>query len=220
MFTQAIDTRNLGQTVGSTTGSGANNASDPAASQDRFLKLLVAQLNNQDPLNPMDNAQMTSQMAQINTVSGIQELNATLRGMASQFGAMQAMQGTSLVGREALVSGTQLGFDGVIGKGAMRLDQNAGNVTVDVLGSAGQVIDSLDFGPLTAGQHSFNWDGSGVNPTTVSGFRVRASTDGQPVSASTFTRLTVTGSGMTNGAMSLQMQDGRTVGYDQVVSFI
>ncbi|MDP2261846.1 MAG: flagellar hook capping FlgD N-terminal domain-containing protein [Hydrogenophaga sp.] len=220
MFTQAIDTRNLGQTVGSTTGSGANNASDPAASQDRFLKLLVAQLNNQDPLNPMDNAQMTSQMAQINTVSGIQELNATLKGMASQFGAMQAMQGTSLVGREALVSGSQLGFDGVIGKGAMRLDQNAGNVSVDVLGSAGQVIDTLNFGPLTAGQHSFNWDGSGVNPTTVSGFRVRASTDGQPVGATTFTRLTVTGSGMTNGAMSLQMQDGRTVGYDQVVSFI
>ena len=52
------------------------------ASQDRFLKLLVAQLNNQDPLNPMDNAQMTTQMAQINTVSGIQELNATLKGMA------------------------------------------------------------------------------------------------------------------------------------------
>jgi flagellar basal-body rod modification protein FlgD len=220
MFTQAIDTRSLGQTVGSTTGSGAANASDPTASQDRFLKLLVAQLNNQDPLNPMDNAQMTSQMAQINTVSGIQELNATLKGMASQFGAMQAMQGTALVGREALVSGTQLGFDGVIGKGAMRLSQNAGNVTVDVLGSAGEVIDSLNFGPLTAGQHSFNWDGSGVDPTKVSGFRVRASTDGQPVSASTFTRLTVTGSVMTNGAMNLQMQDGRTVGYDQVVSFI
>ncbi|MBS3997129.1 MAG: flagellar hook assembly protein FlgD [Hydrogenophaga sp.] len=220
MFTQAIDTRNLGQAVGSTTGSGGNNATDPAASQDRFLKLLVAQLNNQDPLNPMDNAQMTTQMAQINTVSGIQELNATLKGMAAQFGSMQALQGTSLVGREALVSGTQLGFDGTLGKGAMRLEQGASQVSVEVLGKGGQVIDTLQFGPLTAGQHSFNWDGSGTDPTQVSGFRVRASNDGQPVAASTFSRFTVTGSGMSQGAMTLQLQDGRSLGYDQVVSFI
>ena len=46
-----------------------------AGSEDRFLKLLVAQMQNQDPLNPMDNAQVTSQMAQINTVSGIDKLN-------------------------------------------------------------------------------------------------------------------------------------------------
>ena len=52
-------------------GTKANAATDPAAAQDRFLKLLVAQLNNQDPMNPLDNAQMTSQIAQINTVTGI-----------------------------------------------------------------------------------------------------------------------------------------------------
>ena len=53
----------------------ATTANDSAAAQDRFLKLLVAQLNNQDPMTPMDNAQMTSQIAQINTVTGIQQLN-------------------------------------------------------------------------------------------------------------------------------------------------
>ena len=62
---------------------------DPAAMQDRFLKLLVAQMNNQDPMSPMDNAQLTSQMAQINTVSGIQELNQSVSKISSQFGAMQ-----------------------------------------------------------------------------------------------------------------------------------
>ena len=122
MFATPLDTSSLGTTVGSTTGTSAKNNMDPAASQDRFLKLLVAQLNNQDPLNPMDNAQMTTQMAQINTVSGIQELNATLKGMAAQFGSMQTLQGTSLIGREALVESNKLGFDGTIGKGAMRLD--------------------------------------------------------------------------------------------------
>ena len=74
------------------TGTKANAATDPAAAQDRFLKLLVAQLNNQDPMNPLDNAQMTSQIAQINTVTGISQLNDTMKAMASQASAMQMMQ--------------------------------------------------------------------------------------------------------------------------------
>lgn len=68
---------------------------DPAQSQDRFLKLLVAQLNNQDPMNPMDNAQMTTQLAQINTVSGIQQLNQTVTSMVNQFSALQMLQGAN-----------------------------------------------------------------------------------------------------------------------------
>jgi flagellar basal-body rod modification protein FlgD len=69
--------------------------SSSQASADRFLKLLVTQLQNQDPLNPMDNAQMTSQMAQINTVQGIEKVNESIQAMSSQFVQMQAMQGAS-----------------------------------------------------------------------------------------------------------------------------
>ena len=220
MFATPIDTTNLGTTVGSTTGNAAKNNMDPAASQDRFLKLLVAQLNNQDPLNPMDNAQMTTQMAQINTVSGIQELNATLKGMATQFGSMQTLQGTSLIGREALVAGNKLGFDGNVGKGAMRLDAAASQVSVEVMGKNGEVLDTLDFGALTAGQHSFNWDGTGIDPNQVASFRVKASEGGQPVKSTTYTRQTVTSVGFANGTMNLQLQDGSTLGYDQVATFL
>ena len=65
----------------------ANEASD------RFLKLLVTQMQNQDPLNPMDNAQVTSQMAQINTVTGIDKLNNTVSGLGSSLAQMQMLQG-------------------------------------------------------------------------------------------------------------------------------
>ena len=220
MFSTPIDTSSLGTTVGSTTGTTARNNMDPESSQDRFLKLLVAQLNNQDPMNPMDNAQMTTQMAQINTVSGIQELNATLKGMAAQFGSMQTLQGTSLIGREALVEGNKFGFDGVVGKGAMRLEASASQVAVEVLGKNGEVIDTLDFGALTAGQHSFNWNGTGIDPNQVAGFRVKASDGGQPVQAPSSTRQTVTSVGFANGTMNLQLQDGSTLGYDQVSTFL
>ena len=76
------------------------------AAQDRFLKLLVAQLNNQDPMNPLDNAQMTSQIAQINTVTGIQQLNQTMESMSAQFNSLQVMQGTALIGRNVMTEGS------------------------------------------------------------------------------------------------------------------
>jgi flagellar basal-body rod modification protein FlgD len=93
-------------------GSSAVSQTDAAASQDRFLKLLVAQLNNQDPMNPMDNAQMTSQMAQINTVSGIQTLNETVKSLSSQFTSLQVLQGASMVGRGVMVDGNSLSIEG------------------------------------------------------------------------------------------------------------
>ena len=221
MYASAIDTSSLGTAVGSSTGStSASNATDPAASQDRFLKLLVAQLNNQDPLNPMDNAQMTTQMAQINTVSGIQELNATLKGMAEQYSAMQALQGTSLIGREALVEGSQLGFDGSVGKGAIALDVPAGEVFVDILGTNGERLDTLDLGSLGSGQHAFEWDAGTLDPARVAGFSIRATNAGQPVTATPLTRLAVASVGFSSGAMNLQLQDGRTLAYDQVRAFM
>ena len=101
------------------TTSDVNVASSPASSaaadatmtSDRFLKLLVAQMKNQDPLNPMDNAQVTSQMAQINTVTGIDKLNSTVAGLSAQFMQMQAMQGASLVGHDVIVAGNKLDVD-------------------------------------------------------------------------------------------------------------
>lgn len=78
-----------------TTATGASGSqgitTSAAEQQDRFMKLLVAQMKNQDPLNPMDNAQMTSQIAQINTVAGIEKLHTALEGLAGEFAAMRAL---------------------------------------------------------------------------------------------------------------------------------
>ncbi len=79
---------------------GASNAAKPGTDdpQDRFLKLLVTQMKNQDPLNPLDNAQGTSQLAQISTVSGIEKLNTTIQAMANSFAAGQSLQAASMIG--------------------------------------------------------------------------------------------------------------------------
>ena len=220
MLTSPIDISNLGTTPGSTTSTNANNATDPQASQDRFLKLLVAQINNQDPLNPMDNAQMTTQMAQINTVSGIQELNATLKGMADQMSATQSLQGASLIGREVLIDGSDLSYDGTVAKGALSLPSAASQVYVDIVGTNGTVIDTVDLGARGPGQHGFEWDAGTIAPASIGSFVVRASQNAESVQATPLSRIKVASVGMSNGAMTLQLQNGRSVGYDQARAFM
>src|SRR6218665_380918 len=123
--------------------------------QDRFLKLLVAQINNQDPLNPMDNAQMTTQMAQINTVSGIQQLNETMESMATQFTAMQVLQGTALVGHDVLIPGNTLWRDTTTGRSgsAFALGGSASQVKIEILSPAGVVLDTITSGAMEAGRN-------------------------------------------------------------------
>ena len=142
-----------------------------AGSADRFLKLLVAQMQNQDPLNPMDNAQVTSQMAQIQTVTGIEKLNTTVAGLNSQFVQMQALQGASLVGRDVIVPGSQLDIVDGVGQGGFELTSPADAVKVEILSPSGQVVETMQLGAQSAGMHSFDW--AAGTATNDSGLRFK-----------------------------------------------
>ena len=194
---------------------------DPQAAQDRFLKLMVAQLNNQDPLNPMDNAEMTSQMAQINTVTGITQLNATLKGLSEQFVSMQALQSTSLIGKQAVVNGNTLGYgaDGTTAHGGLMLNADADNVKVQIMGTAGQVLDTIELGGLPAGQHWFDWDSTGVDLATVAGFKVSATKGTETITSSTLSSLKVESVGMVEGAVRLRTEGGKAYAYTDVLAF-
>lgn len=127
--------------------------------QDRFLRLLTTQLKNQDPLNPMDNAQMTSQLAQISTVDGIEKLNATLQKLLSSTVDAEAMQAAALVGRQVMVvgNGLQLTDSGAVG--GVELPAAADQVVVTIKDANGIPMKTLDLGNLGAGTHNFVWDG-------------------------------------------------------------
>ncbi len=131
----------------------------PEGSEDRFLRLLVAQMKHQDPLNPLDNAQVTSQMAQISTVNGIDKLNATLQKLSGGFGEMQSLQAAALIGRDVLVTGNalDLGAGGAIG--GFDLKESADRVSLEIKDAAGTVVHRADLGAQNAGVHNFAWDG-------------------------------------------------------------
>jgi flagellar basal-body rod modification protein FlgD len=193
---------------------------DAAASQDRFLKLLVAQLNNQDPMNPMDNAQMTSQMAQINTVSGIQTLNDTVKSLSEQFSSMQVLQGATMVGRGVLVESNTLSVDAGVAKGALDISGAADKVTVQVMSPGGQLIDTLNLGAMTAGRHDFEWNASSYqgpgNPT----FTVSASQGGKAVTTTSMARDTVASVGTDNGSMTVQLKGRSAIAYSDIKAIL
>jgi flagellar basal-body rod modification protein FlgD len=188
--------------------------------QDRFLKLLVAQLNNQDPMNPVDNAQMTSQMAQINTVTGIQQVNETLKSMAAQFTALQVLQGSSMVGHDVLMDGNNLNIKNGTAQGAFELTANAESVKVDVLSPGGQVLDTINLGALDAGRHDVTWDASQYSFKGDPVFKVTATLGGKNIASQSFTRATVTSVGSDAGIMKVQLLGRAAVDYSSIKAIL
>lgn len=211
--------------VSSTTTASAGNAgsianSDMAASQDRFLKLLVAQLNNQDPMNPVDNAQMTSQMAQINTVTGIQQVNDTLKSMSDQFASLQMVQGASMVGRQVLLESNTLSRQDGVASGAIELSSQADSVKVEILSAGGQVIDTLDLGARGAGRHRFDWNAAGYQGTGEPQFRVLATQGKNAVASTALAQDKVLAVGSSNGTLNLQLQGRAPLAYGSVKAIL
>ncbi|MBK5939760.1 flagellar basal body rod modification protein [Halochromatium roseum] len=133
--------------------------------RESFLLLLTTQLQNQDPLNPLENAEMTTQIAQINMVSGIEKLNETLQAITGQIDANQALQASALIGKGVMVPGNKVMLqqdeDGEpqTTPFGIELEAPAENIQVTVTGADGAVVSQFNTGPVEAGVSSFYWDG-------------------------------------------------------------
>jgi len=190
-----------------------------AGSEDRFLKLLVAQMQNQDPMNPLDNAQVTSQMAQINTVSGIDKLNKTVAGLNSQLVQLQALQGATLVGRDVTVSGDRLSVAEGVGVGGFDLNSAADSVKVDILNAAGRLVTTLDLGAQGSGRHAFEWPAGEVQDGDGYRFRVTATSGSASVLGGTLMRDLVEAVSSAGNTLNLELRHSGPVTYDTVKAF-
>jgi flagellar basal-body rod modification protein FlgD len=203
-----------------TTGATNTNKSKSAEmsdASDRFLKLLVTQMQNQDPLNPLDNAQVTSQMAQINTVTGIDKLNTTMTNMGSNMTQMQMLQGTSLVGRTVRVEGNMLnmGSDGK-GYGSFELAGAASNVKIEVLNSAGLAVDTINKTGLPSGANDFDWAPPTGTATDGLTFKVTATSGGQSITSKPMMYDQVDAVSTTNGVLNLELRNAGPTSYSKI----
>lgn len=163
--------------------------------QDRFLTLLITQLRNQDPLNPMENEQITSQLAQLSTVQGIQQLNDTLLALSGQMDMSQSMQAAGLIGKPVLVPGSKISLGSnpenpdlkVATPFGVDLMSTADKVVVHILSSSGAAVRELELDINEAGVYSFEWDGRDNNgqalPDGAYNVEVKASLADAPVAA-------------------------------------
>ena len=205
-------------------GADASNLGATQSAQDqsdRFLKLLVAQMSNQDPLNPMDSAQVTSQMAQISTVQGVQTLNKTVSGLDNQFTQLQTMQGAALVGHDVATDGNALRVDpeSHCGDGGFTIESPATSVSVDILNPSGAVVGTVKMGPQEAGSHGFDFD----VPQSAQGqkltFRVNALNNDAPLESKSFAFNSINAVSSANGKLAVELDDGRRVDYADVRAF-
>ena len=136
--------------------------------KDAFLQLMIAQLQNQDPLSPAKNEDFIAQLAQFSSVEGIQNINDSMQELASSFRSSQALQASSLVGRQVQVSTdtATLSSAGPV-QGTIDLDTSSANIKLYIEGPDGQIVKTEELGAQERGAIDFSWDG-----TDESGLRV------------------------------------------------
>ncbi|WP_373186073.1 flagellar hook assembly protein FlgD [Halopseudomonas sp.] len=138
----------------------SRNAKGGELGKNEFLKLLVTQMNNQDPLSPQENGEFIAQLAQFSTVEGIETLNTSMESLLNGYQSSQALQASSLVGRTVIVPANQAMVDTEKGlKGQLALPSASNNVYVNVTDAAGSVVTRLNLGSQPSGMHDFVWDG-------------------------------------------------------------
>ena len=220
-----------------TTSSSSLDNNSPDAIQNRFLTLLIAQMKNQDPSNPMDNSQLTTQMAQLSTVSGISQLNNSLSTLMSNLNSSQALSTANMIGHSVLAPGNSIQLTSDTTKDAsgtettsqkavfgVNLSGTASSVVVTIKDSSGAVVHTTDLGTQAAGVVPVIWDGSNDTGGKVADgnytFTVSASNNGTAVSASTLSVGTVSSVSTASDGVKLNVTNVGTIKPTDVVQIL
>jgi flagellar basal-body rod modification protein FlgD len=193
------------------------------AGKNTFLQLLVAQLEHQDPLSPMENAEFTSQLAQFSSLEQMEAMNANLTSLVAAQEAMNGVQAAALIGKDITAQGntTQV-HQGTASPLQYSLAANSAKVTINIFNQTGQLVQTIEAGNQGAGEQIVPWQGNGAEqlslPDGVYHFEVAAADgSGNPVAVDTFMQGRVDGVEYDANQAYLLVGDNR-VKLNQVVS--
>ena len=195
-----------------------------ALGEGAFLKLLTTQLQNQDPLKPLDNSAFLGQLAQISTVSGIQSLQDSFDALGSSLGSYQTLQAAQLVGHQVLSASDSgwLDSEGTL-DGATQLSA-AGRVSISILDSSGQTVRKLDLGAQPAGLVRFSWDGVDSQGQRVAAgeYTLKASVSGDSgdTALKTYAASTVEGVQIDAGKVTLDLKGLSSVALGDILQIM
>lgn len=147
-----------GAAAGTTT---TTKAAAESMDQGDFLRLMTAQLKNQDPFEPVDNSQMVAQMAQFSSLAGISEMNTTLKAISDRLGGTNPNDALNWIGRTVMTEGaTAYPRTGGGIEGAIELDASAASVNVTIQGPNGETLRTVELGAQPKGTINYDWDGT------------------------------------------------------------
>ncbi len=205
--------------VGSTQAAGSGST----LGKDQFMLLLTTQLQNQDPLQPVDNQQMIAQLAQFSQLEELQNLSSKVDAMATATASSSQLTTTQLVGKQALVHADRIGLvAGSPSSFQLSLSAATDDTSAVIADGNGRVVRTLHLGPQPAGSTSVSWDGlddsghalpSGEYILGVSGTRK----DGTSVTANADVQATITGVSFDGGVAQLLVA-GRQIPLSDVVA--
>ncbi|MES2095201.1 MAG: flagellar hook assembly protein FlgD [Pseudomonadota bacterium] len=195
-FDTTLANLGIGRSGSAATPTVSTSASNSLGQAD-FLKLMTAQLQNQDPFNPVDNTQMVAQMAQFSQLSGITEMSTTLKAIQDKLGGTTTSDAMSYVGKTVLTAG-DVAYGRTTGgiAGGIELDGDASDVKVTIQDATGQTLKTIDLGQQAKGAATFDWDGKLADGTDAGAgpFKVTAvaSNSGKAVTSRTLVWAPVT----------------------------
>lgn len=135
-----------------------------------FLRLFTSQLQYQDPLNPMSNADLVAQMATISNTSGIAEMNSSLKTISDSISSSRLGDAASWIGRSMLVTSNIAAPDAQgYYAGRFTLANAASAVSVNLVDGNGNTVKTIDLGAQNAGDISFGWDGRDASGNYIAG---------------------------------------------------
>lgn len=191
--------------------------------KDEFLKLMVAQMNNQNPLEPQGNGEFIAQLAQFSTVEGITNLNTSVGSILSGSQSSQALQASTLVGRKVIVDTDKVKVDTSADfKGALNLTASSPNVWVNVYDTTGNQVNRLNLGQQSSGLVNFTWDGTDANGKKLDAgtyrFEAQASVGGKTEAMKTSLPANVDSVtlGQNGGEMTLNLAGVGSIGISKV----
>ncbi len=151
-----------------TTGTSTNTTSkNNTLNQADFLNIFVTQLKYQDPLQPLDNSQMASQMAQFSMVQSLNSMTESMKNMESSQAAVNNLQAASLVGKKVEVKGSTLSLSqGTASEGSYQLDK-PGKVTIKIMDDKGGLVRVIESGVTDTEKQKFVWDGKNQQGATL-----------------------------------------------------
>ncbi len=203
--------------TGSAAGSVQNDTKRNALDKDAFMKMLIAQLQNQDPLNPMDGTEFAVQLAQFTSLEKLTNLNETMSVLPDYLSTFANAQMVNMIGNEAIAKGNVIDVSGTSAKITYRLPANVAKATISIYDENGALVDKVSVGQQEAGIQNVTWNCGNIAPGNYTYEISAEDSSGRAVTADTMISGVITGASFKNNSAYLTI-NGQEVAFSSVIA--